>query len=413
MRPQVVVTGLGAVTPLGNDVPSTWQALLAGQSGVRYVPAFEEAGLPVQIAAEVKGFDAEALLDRRMARRLDRFAQLSVVAAGEALADADLHFDGDTHDKVGVLVGTGIGGINTLIENLDVLRTRGPRRVSALMVPMMMPNAAAGQIAIMHGLRGPALAVVSACATGANALGEAAEMIRRGQVEVMVAGGVESVMQPVAVAAFASMGAVSRRNHQPERACRPFDADRDGFVLGEGAGVIILESLDHARARGARIHAELTGYGVSADAFHITAPDEDGGGAALAMRNALMDAGLRPDEVDYVNAHGTSTPLNDRTETLAIRRVFGAHADRLVVSATKSMTGHLIGAAGAVEAIACIKTLQTGFIHPTINYETPDPDCDLDYVPNVARQAAVRTALSNSFGFGGHNASLIFQRWDA
>jgi 3-oxoacyl-[acyl-carrier-protein] synthase II len=413
MRTRVVATGLGAVTPLGNDVPSTWQALLAGESGVRHVPAFEEAGLPVQIAAEVKGFDAEALLDRRMARRLDRFAQLSVVAAGEALAGADLHFDGNAQDKVGVLIGTGIGGLNTLVENLELLRTRGPRRVSALMAPMMMPNAAAGQIAIIHGLRGPALAVASACATGANAVGEAAEMIRRGQVEVMVAGGAESIMQPVAVAAFGSMGALSRRNDQPERACRPFDAERDGFVLGEGAGVIILESLEHARARGARIYAELSGYGTSADAFHITAPDQDGSGAALAMQNALSDAGLQPDEIDYVNAHGTSTPLNDKTETLAIRRVFGAHADRLAVNATKSMTGHLIGAAGVVEAIACIKTLETGLIHPTINYETPDPECDLDYVPNVARPTSVRTALSNSFGFGGHNASLIFQRWEA
>jgi 3-oxoacyl-[acyl-carrier-protein] synthase II len=386
---------------------------LAGESGVRYIPAFKEAGLPIHIAAEVKDFDAQALLGRRAGRRLDRFSQLSVVAAGEALADAGLRFDGDPQDGVGVLIGTGVGGLNTLIENLDVLRTRGPRRVSALLVPMMMPNAAAGQIAIAHGLRGPALGVVSACASGGNALGEAAEMIRRGQAEVMVAGGTESIMQPVAMAAFASMGAVSQRNDQPERASRPFDAERDGFVLGEGAGVLILESLDHARARGARIYAELSGYGASADAFHITAPDEDGSGAALSMRNALSDAGLRPDEVDYVNAHGTSTPLNDKTETLAIRRVFGAHADRLAVSATKSMTGHLTGAAGAVEAIACVKTLETGLIHPTINYETPDPDCDLDYVPNVARQTSARTALSNSFGFGGHNASLVFQRWEA
>jgi 3-oxoacyl-[acyl-carrier-protein] synthase II len=352
------------------------------------------------------------VLDRKVVRRTDRFAQFILVAADQAIRDAGLIFDNGDNRHVGIIVGTGIGGIATLLANVEVMRERGASRVSPLMVPMMMPNAGAGQIAIRYGLRGPALSLASACATGSNAIGEAAAFIHRGTAEVMICGGGESVMHPLALAALSNMGAVSHRNDDPERASRPFDAERDGFVMGEGAGILILESLEHAQERGARIHAELVGYGASSDAFHITAPDEDGAGAVLSMEAALRNANLRPEEIDYVNAHGTSTPLNDRTETLAIHKVFGDHARQVPVSSTKSMIGHLMGAAGAVEAIACVKSLETGVIHPTINYETPDPECDLDYVPNQARHSRPRTALSNSFGFGGHNATLILRKWE-
>ncbi len=413
MRRRVVITGLGAVTPLGDDVPSFWAGLVAGKSGVGPTTLFDASNLPVRITAEVKGFDPVALLDHREAKRTDRFAQFTLVAADQAITDAGLTFDQNGDNRhVGIIIGTGIGGICTLLASVEVLRERGPRRVSALMVPMMMPNAGAGQIAIRYGIHGPALSLASACATGTNAIGEATQHIRWGTAEVMICGGGESVMHPIAQAAFANMGAVSLRNDEPERASRPFDADRDGFVMGEGAGVLILESLEHARERGARIYAEVVGYGASSDAFHITAPDEDGAGAALSMDAALRDAGLPPEEIDYINAHGTSTPLNDRTETRGIHTVFGAHAYKVPVNSTKSMIGHLMGAAGAVEAIACVKSLETGVIHPTINYETPDPDCDLDYVPNKARETHPRTALSNSFGFGGHNATLIFRAWE-
>jgi 3-oxoacyl-[acyl-carrier-protein] synthase II len=403
---------MGAITPVGNDVPAFWEALIAGKSGGGPITAFDASEQPVGIAAEVKDFDPVAHLGRRDTRRTDRFTQFALVAADQAIADADLALDSNGDNRhVGTLIGTGIGGIGTLLENVEVMRERGARRVSALMVPMMMPNAGAGQIAIRYGLRGPALSLASACATGSNAIGEAAEFIRRGAAEVMICGGSESVMYPLALAALGNMGACSQRNDEPERASRPFDADRDGFLMGEGAGVLILESLAHAQARGARIHAELLGYGASSDAFHITAPDEDGRGAVLSMEAALRDADLQPEDIDYINAHGTSTPLNDRTETLAIHQVFGQHAVSMPISSTKSMIGHLMGAAGAVEAIACIKSLQTSIIHPTINYETPDPDCDLDYVPNHAREVPIQTALSNSFGFGGHNATVIFRRW--
>ena len=413
MRKRIVITGLGAITPLGNDVTTYWQALVAGRSGAGPITTYDTSELAVRIAAEVKDFDPVAILGRKEAKRTDRFTQLVLAAAREAVADSGLDFarNGDNCD-VGVIIGTGIGGIGTLLENYDVFRERGPRRVSALMVPMMMPNAGAGGIALLYGIHGPAMSLNAACATGSNAIGEAAEMIHRGAAEVVICGGGESVMHPLALAAMHNMGAVSARNDDPQRASRPFDANRDGFVMGEGAGVVVVESLRHARRRGARIRAELVGYGASCDAFHITAPDENGAGAALSMVTALRSAGLRPDEIDYINAHGTSTPLNDRIETLAIHKVFGPHAAAIPISSTKSMVGHLMGGSGAVEAIACVRTLETGVIHPTINYETPDPDCDLDYVPNRARQTNPRTALSNSFGFGGHNATLIFRRWD-
>jgi 3-oxoacyl-[acyl-carrier-protein] synthase II len=413
MGERVVITGMGAVTPIGNDVSAFWSALVEGRSGAGPITAFDPDGLEVRIAAEVKGLDPTAHLGRREVRRTDRFTQLALVSADEAIADAGLDFqDSKDNRHAGIIIGTGIGGITTLLDNMEVMRQRGPRRVSALMVPMMMPNAAAGQIAIRYGIRGMATALSAACATGANAIGEGLERIRHGGAEVMICGGSESVMHPLSLAALSNMGALSKRNDEPERACRPFDADRDGFLMGEGAGVVVLESLAHAQARGARIHAEVAGYGSSCDAFHITAPDENGKGAALSMELALEDAGLNPGDIDYINAHGTSTPLNDRTETLAIRKVFGAHADSLPVSSSKSMIGHLMGASGVVEAIACAMSLQTGVIHPTINYETPDPECDLDYVPNQAREVHPRNALSNSFGFGGHNGTLILRKWE-
>jgi 3-oxoacyl-[acyl-carrier-protein] synthase II len=390
-----------------------WSSLIAGRSGIGPTTLFDASDLPIRITGEVKDFDPVAHLGRREARRNDRFTQLIMVATEEAITDSGLTVDrNDDNRHIGIVMGTGIGGLATLMANTEIMRDRGPRRVSALMVPMMMPNAAAGQIAIQYGIHGPAFALASACATGNNAIGEAAERIRHGAAEVMICGGGESVMHPLAQAAFANMGAASQRNDEPERASRPFDADRDGFVMGEGAAVLILESMDHAQKRGGRILAEIIGYGASSDAFHITAPDEEGAGAARSMEDALTGAGIRPEEVDYINAHGTSTPLNDRTETQGIRTVFGDHAYRVPISSTKSMIGHLFGAAGAVEAVACVRTLQTGVIHPTINYETPDPACDLDYVPNEARETHPRIALSNSFGFGGHNATLIFRKWE-
>ena len=412
MKSRIVITGMGVVCPLGHDVPATWEALVAGRGGVGPITCFDTSDLDVKIAAEVKGFDPQALFGRREARRNDRFTLFALEAARQAIADAGLKFENGLAGATGVLIGTAIGGILTLLENYDVLNASGPRRVSPFMVPMMMPNAASGTVAIAHGLRGPNLSLASACATGSHALGEAAEVIRRGDAEVMIAGGSEAVIARLALAGFKNMGAVSTRNDAPQRASRPFDAERDGFVMGEGAGVLVLERLAHARRRGARVYAELVGYGATADAFHITAPEEEGTGAAEAMQMALQSAGLAPEDVDYVNAHGTSTVLNDRIETRAIRAVFGAHAERLAVSSTKSMTGHLMGAAGAVEAIACVKSLETGWVPPTINYEHPDPECDLDYVPNQARQVAPQVALSNSFGFGGHNGCLILRRWE-
>ncbi len=413
MRRRVVITGMGTVSPVGNDVTTFWDSLVAGRSGAGPITAYDASDQAVRIAAEVKDFDPVAFLGHKQVKRSDRFTQLVLVSADQAITDAGLTLqgNGDT-SHIGIIIGTGIGGIGTLLDAYDTMRHRGPRRVSALMVPMMMPNAAAGEIAIRYGIHGLAMSLASACATGANAIGEGAERIRRGGAEIMICGGGESVVHPLTLAALSNMGAVSCRNDEPERASRPFEADRDGFLMGEGAAVLILESLEHAQRRGARIHAELIGYGSSCDAFHITAPDEQGVGAARSMQAALDDAKLQPEEIDYINAHGTSTPLNDPVETRAIHTVLGKHASRVPVSSTKSMIGHLMGAAGAVEAIACIKSLETGVVHPTINYETPDPECDLDYVPNKARETHPRTALSNSFGFGGHNATVIFCRWE-
>jgi len=412
MRRRVVITGLGVITPVGNGVDTMWRSLVAGQSGIGPITLFDSSEIPVRIAGEVKEFDPVAIFGRREARRNDRFTLFALEAARQAVDDAGLEFEDWLRRESGVLIGTAIGGIVTLLNNYDVFNESGYRRVSPFMVPMMMPNAASGTIAIRYGLRGPNLMVGSACATGTHAIGESAEIIRRGDAQVMICGGSESVLAPLTIAAFANMGALSTRNDEPERACRPFEAGRDGFVMGEGAGVMVLESLELAERRGARIYAELAGFGATSDAYHITAPEESGAGAASAMAMALESAGLKPQDVDYINAHGTGTELNDRIETLAIRRTFGNHADDLTVSSSKSMMGHLMGAAGAVEAIACVKSLETGWIHPTINYEQPDPECDLDYVPNKARQTDPRVALSNSFGFGGHNGCLAIKRWE-
>jgi 3-oxoacyl-[acyl-carrier-protein] synthase II len=411
MQPRrVVVTGMGALTPVGLDVASTWDGIIHGRSGIADVTGFETDDLDVRIAGQVKGFEPTDFLDRKEARRMDRFLQLGLVAAQEAMRDADLKVTPDNAERIGVLVGSGIGGISTIVDAAITLHTRGPDRVGPFVVPMMLPDMLAGMIAIQTGAKGVNFAVASACATAGHALGEATEMIKRGDAEVILAGGAEAPITRIGLAAFDSMHALSTRNDEPQRASRPFDAERDGFVLAEAAGILVLESLEHATSRGARIYAELTGYGATADAYHITAPSEGGEGAARAMRRAVQQAGLQLCDIGYINAHGTSTPHNDRTETQAIKSVFGENAPP--VSSTKSMTGHLIGASGAVEAIICIKTILEGCLPPTINYEHPDPDCDLDYVPNVARAKRIDAALSNSLGFGGHNTALVVSRFD-
>lgn len=411
MAERVVVTGMGAITPLGHSVDETWSSLVEGESGVGPLTLFDTTGFEVRIAGEVKNFEPEAVLSPREARRLDRFCQFALFATREALADAGLTIDESNSDEIGVLMGSGIGGITTLTEQMEVLRTKGPTRVSPFLIPMYIIDLAPGQIAIATGARGPNFAVVSACATSAHALGEAAEIIKRGDAKAMIAGGAEAGIVPIGMAAFTTMRALSSRNDEPERASRPFDRERDGFVIAEGGGVMVLEAESYARARGARIYAELAGYGATDDGFHITAPSEGGEGAVRAMRTALRKAECEPSEIDYVNAHGTSTPINDRLETMALKTVFGDHVRRLPVSSTKSMTGHMVGAAGVVEAIVCVQAIQHGVVPPTINYEHPDPDCDLNYIPNEARSQHVDVALTNSMGFGGHNATLVLRRY--
>ena len=411
MSARVVVTGLGAVTPLGLDVPSTWQAMLEGRCGVAPITLFDPEGLATRIAAEVKGFDPTRYMTPKEARRADRFLQLGIAAMQEAMTDSGLEITAENAERVGVLVGSGIGGITTLEREIEVLLTRGAERIRPFLVPMFIADMLSGQLSIMLGAKGPNFGIVSACATSGHCIGEAANIIRRGDAVAMLAGGTEAGITRIGVAAFNAMRAISTRNDAPERASRPFDAQRDGFVIGEAGAVLVLESLEHARARGARIYGEIVGYGATADAYHITAPPEGGEGAVRAMRLALQQARLDASDVDYINAHGTSTPHNDKTETQAIKAVFGARAYEIPVSSTKSMTGHLIGAAAAVEAIACLLAIRDGIVPPTINYEYPDPDCDLDYVPNTARRHNVDVALSNSFGFGGHNNSLIFARY--
>ncbi|HYM51626.1 MAG TPA: beta-ketoacyl-ACP synthase II [Candidatus Limnocylindrales bacterium] len=407
---RVVVTGLGAVTPVGLDAPSTWAALLEGQSGVGRVTLFDASEYPVQIGGEVKGFDASGRIEPKELRRMDRYAQLGLIAAQEAFADAGFHANG-LRDDIGVVFGSAAGGLNTLLEQQRILLERGVRRVSPTFLPNMLADSCSGHIAMALGLRGPNMAVVSACATGTHALGEAFETVRRGDAEAVVAGGADASIIPVVYAGFCAMRALAQ-HEDPTQASRPFDRDRSGFVISEGAGALMVEALEHAQQRGARIYAEVLGYGSSNDAFDMAAPAE-GEGAVQTMTRALRKAGLPPDRVDYINAHGTGTPLNDRYETLAIHRVFGPHADRLAVSSTKSMTGHMMGASGAVEAVVCCLTLRDQVIAPTINLQNRDPECDLDYVPHTARKAKVEVALSNSFGLGGHNASVIVAQYQA
>lgn len=406
----MAVTGVGVVAPIGIGKDAFWNALLEGRSGVRRIESFDPSPFPTQIAAEVRDFDPLQYMDRKEARRNDRFVQFAIAAARMALEDADFRITPANRDRVGVVLGSGIGGAHTWEEQHRVLLERGPDRVSPFFIPMLISNMAAGMVSILFGARGPNTSVVTACATGGHCIGDAFKIIQRGDADAMIAGGTEAAITALSIAGFCSMKAMSTRNHEPEKAVRPFDRDRDGFVMGEGAGVVLLEELESARARGARIYCELVGYGMSADAYHITQPDPEGEGAAQCMARCLQDAGLRPEDVDYINAHGTSTPYNDKFETLAIKRVFGDHAYRLAVSSTKSMTGHLLGAAGGVELIAAALSVYHQVLPPTINYETPDPDCDLDYVPNRARPAQVRVALSNAFGFGGHNCTLAVRR---
>jgi 3-oxoacyl-[acyl-carrier-protein] synthase II len=411
MPKRIVITGLGAISPLGNDVDTLWRNIVAGKSGVGLITHYDSSQFKVKIGAEVKNFDAVALFGAREARRMDRFTQFGLAAAQQAVAQSGLEITPANRDRIGVFLGCGIGGMNTLFEQMLVYFQRGPERVSPFLVPMMLPDSSASMIALHFGLRGPNLAIVSACASATNALGEAMQNIRLGKADVILSGGTESVIVPIAMAGLSVMGALSARNDEPERASRPFDKNRDGFVMGEGGAILVLESLEHAMGRGAPILAEVTGYGTSNDAYHISAPSEDGSGAALCMQNALADAGLSPTEIGYINAHGTSTPMNDKSETAAIKMVFRQHTYQVPISSTKSMTGHLLGAAGALEALLCVKALGDSILPPTINYETPDPDCDLDYVPNQARACSVQHILSNSFGFGGHNASIIISRY--
>jgi 3-oxoacyl-[acyl-carrier-protein] synthase II len=408
---RVVITGLGAVTPLGNGVASFWQNLVAGQCGVDRITAFDPSAFDCQIAAEVKNFDpGPALPSPKELRRTDRFTQFAVTAGREALLDSGLDLDKTNRDEVGAFIGSGIGGLYTTAEQHQILLNKGPGRLSPFMIPMLILNMGSGLFSMYHKLRGPNLATCTACATSTHAIGEAWRTIKMGDATVMFAGGAESTIIPLGIGGFCAMRAMSTRNQDPKRASRPFDAGRDGFVMGEGSGVLVLEELEHARRRGARIYGELIGYGNTADAYHLTAPSPEGEGAARCMRMALRSAGLAPEAVSYVNTHGTSTPQGDICETQALKTVFGEHARKFAVNSTKGATGHMLGAAGAVELIVCLKAIQNNLVPPTINYETPDPQCDLDYVPNVARETKVDVVLNNSFGFGGHNASLIARR---
>ena len=409
MTDRVVVTGIGLVTPVGSDRKTTWDSLLEGKSGIDYISLFDAEGFESRIAAEVNDFDAAPILGRKDARRLDRFAQFACVAALEALEDAGIDMATEDADRVGVLIGSGVGGIITISEQHKILLDKGPKRVSPFLVPMMLGDMASGQVSMMIGAKGPNFSTVSACATGTDSIGEALEMIRRGRADVVIAGGTEAAVCEIGVAGFNSCMALSTRNDDPQAASRPFDTGRDGFVLGEGAGLVVLESLEHAEKRGANVLAELAGYGASSDAHHVTQPHPEGEGAARAMKWAIQDAKLVPENVDYINAHGTSTPLNDKFETIAIKRMYGDHAYKLKISSTKSMTGHLLGAAGGIEAAFSVLAIKEGIIPPTINLDDVDPDCDLDYVPNKAVKQKVDVAMSNSLGFGGHNASLVFK----
>ncbi len=408
---RVVITGMGAVTPLGNDLKSTWEGLVNGRSGVGRITRFDATDYPSQIAGEVKGFDPDPYVDRKEQKKMDTFIHYALAATQMARAESGLVIDEANAERVGVIVSAGIGGLPAIEKYHRVLLERGPKRVTPFFIPMVIINLASGQIAIRYGAKGPNTAPVTACATGTHAIGDAFRLIQRGDADAMIAGGAESTICPLGLAGFSAMKALSTRNDAPEKASRPFDAGRDGFVIGEGAGVMVLEELEAARRRGAPIYAEVSGYGLTGDAHHITSPAPEGEGAARCMTMALQDAGVAPEDVDYINAHGTSTKFNDEFETLAIKHAFGAHARTLAVSSTKSMTGHLLGAAGGIEAVFTGMAVKEGILPPTINYEEPDPECDLDYVPNEARRVRVRAALSNSMGFGGTNAALLLRAY--
>jgi 3-oxoacyl-[acyl-carrier-protein] synthase II len=410
-KDRVVITGTGILSPLGLDTRTTWEGLIAGESGIDYITLFDPSDMAAKFAGEVKGFQPTDYMERKEARRMDRFAQLAVAASREAVESARLEIDHTNDDDIGVIIGSGIGGLTTLFEQAKILVEKGPDRVSPFLAPMMIADIAAAQVSIALSVKGPNFCTTSACSSGSDAIGAAYELIRHGDAQVMLAGGTEALINPLGITAFTALKALSTRNEAPKKASRPFDAERDGFVISEGACVLILEKLEHALKRGVPVLAEIAAYGATADSFHVTQPMENGEGAAKAMRVALKKANIAPTDIDYINAHGTSTPLNDVMETRAIKTVFGDYAYRVPISSTKSMLGHLIGCAGAAEAMVCILSIQNGTIPPTINYDHPDPDCDLDYVPNVARKAEVKTALSNSFGFGGHNSVLILRRY--
>jgi 3-oxoacyl-[acyl-carrier-protein] synthase II len=413
MKRRVVITGMGAVTPVGTGVQEFWQSLLDGKSGIDYVTRIDTSQLPTKIGGEVKNFDPSQYIDKKEARRMDRFAQFAVASAKMALEHAQIDMEKVRKDRVGVVLGSGVGGMETLEEQMKVLYEKGPGRVSPFVVPMMISNMAAGQVAITFGVTGPNLTIVTACASGTNAVGDAFKLIQNGKADIVITGGSEASITPLAFAGFCSMKAMSTRNDEPQKASRPFDKERDGFVMGEGSGIVILESLDHAEKRGAKIYAEVLGYGATADAYHITAPAPKGVGAAQAMREAIDDAGINLEEVNYINAHGTSTDLNDKYETMAIKDVFKDYAYKLAVSSTKSMTGHLLGAAGGIEMIISALAVYHDIVPPTINYQNPDPECDLDYVPNKYREMTVNYAMSNSLGFGGHNATVLIGKFKA
>jgi 3-oxoacyl-[acyl-carrier-protein] synthase II len=412
MKHRVVVTGLGAVTPLGASVEAFWDGLKNGRSGIRCITQFDATGYPTRFAGEVPDFDfTDYAADKKEARRLARFSQFAIGAAKQAVKDAGIDVNAIDAERFGVYIGSGMGALGVIEEQNQVLATKGPDRVSPFTVPLMIPNMASGNVAIAVGAKGPNVCAVTACASGSHAIGDAFRLLQYGDADVMLAGGTESVITPLGIASFASLKALSGHNEEPTKASRPFDAQRDGFVMGEGAGMLVLETLEHAQARGARIYAELVGYGLTADAHHMTAPAPEGEGVGRAMKKALKEAGLEPEAVEYINAHGTSTPMNDKLETQAVKSVFGPHAYKLAMSSTKSMTGHLLGAAGGVEAVATVLALTHGVLPPTINLDHPDPDCDLDYVPHTARQQAIEVAMSNNMGFGGHNASLVFRKF--
>lgn len=412
-RKRVVITGMGVVSPLGCELDKFWARLIGGQSGVGPIHRFDAGEFTTRIAGEVMEFDVDAFIPKKQQRRMDPFSHYGVAAAQLAVTDSGLNLEDEDPWRMGVIVGTGIGGLNVVQKQWSNFIENGPSRFSPFMIPQMITNIISGHVAIEHGMKGPNFCITSACASATHSLGEALHIIRRGEADIMLSGGTEGAVCELSVGGFCAMRALSTRNDEPERASRPFDAERDGFVPGEGAGVLVLEELEHAMKRGARIYCELAGYGCSCDAYHITAPDVGGEAAARSMRQAVESAELNSEQIDYINAHGTSTPLNDKCETLAIKKALGEeNARRVPISSTKSMTGHLLGAAGAVEAIACAFALQNGVIPPTINYENPDPDCDLDYVPNTAREVKIKTALSNSLGFGGHNATLCFKAAD-